>query len=53
MDIRDGVGGGLESVGLDGEDLDLTIALRIALEAPDVGERWLAGEPVFAPACMR
>ena len=53
VDIRDGVGEGLERVGLDGEDLDLTIALRIALETPDAGERWLAGEPVFAPAYMR
>jgi Fe-S-cluster containining protein len=33
-----------------GVDLDLTAALRIALEVPDSAARWLAGEPVFAPA---
>jgi len=32
------------------EDLELTAALRIALETPDAAARWLAGEPLFAPA---
>lgn len=41
---------GLKDVGLDGEELDLTTALRIALDLPDAADRWLAGEPVFAPA---
>jgi hypothetical protein len=30
--------------------VDLTAALRIALDVPDAAERWLAGEAVFAPA---
>ena len=50
VDVREGVGDGLAAAGLDGADLDLTIALRIVLETPDVAERWLAGEPVFASA---
>jgi hypothetical protein len=34
--------------GLDGGDLELTAAARVALERPDAFEAWLAGEPVFA-----
>jgi Fe-S-cluster containining protein len=41
---------GLDSYGLASEQLDLTIALRIALDTPDAAERWLAGEPVFTDA---
>jgi len=33
--------------------LELTAALRIALAVPDSFDRWLAGEPIFAPARMR
>jgi hypothetical protein len=39
--------------GLAGDDLELTAALRIALEVPDAGARWLAGEAVFAAALHR
>jgi len=41
---------GLEESRLDGELLELTAALDIALTVPDAAERWLAGEKVFAPA---
>jgi len=41
---------GLEAYGLASEQLDLTTALRIALDTPDAAERWLAGEPIFADA---
>jgi hypothetical protein len=36
--------------GRDGALLELTAALRIALERPDAKERWLGGRPVFAGA---
>ena len=52
MDVRSGVSDGLAEAGLDAAGLDLTAALRIALETPDAGERWLAGEPIFAPAAL-
>ena len=32
--------------------LALVAALQIALEIPDAAERWLAGDPVFAPAAL-
>jgi hypothetical protein len=48
--VLDGLRAGLEASLLDGELLELTAALRIALETPNVEERWLAGESVFAPA---
>jgi Fe-S-cluster containining protein len=41
---------GLDAYGLASEQLDLTTALRIALDMPDAAERWLAGEPIFAVA---
>lgn len=41
---------GLDACDLPAEQLDLTIALRIALDTPDADARWLAGEPIFAPA---
>lgn len=41
---------GLEACELPAEQLDLMIALRIALDFPDADARWLAGEPIFAPA---
>jgi Fe-S-cluster containining protein len=41
---------GLEAYRLASEQLDLTTALRIALDTPDAADRWLAGEPIFAPA---
>ncbi|HEV3257023.1 MAG TPA: YkgJ family cysteine cluster protein [Gemmataceae bacterium] len=48
--VLDGMRAGLAEAGLHGDLLELTAALRIALAAPDVAERWLAREPVFAPA---
>jgi Fe-S-cluster containining protein len=41
---------GLAACELPAEQLDLTVALRIALDTPDADARWLAGEPIFAPA---
>ena len=46
--VEDGVKLALADAGLDGGDLELTASLRAALERPDAGEAWLAGEPVFA-----
>jgi len=48
--ILDGMRAGMSEAGLKGDLLELTAALRIAFEVPDAFERWLAGEPVFAPA---
>jgi Fe-S-cluster containining protein len=46
--IEDGVRAALAQAGLDGQDLELTASLRVALERADACEAWLAGEPVFA-----
>jgi Fe-S-cluster containining protein len=46
--VEDGIKLALGEAGLDGGDLELTAALRVALERPDAGVAWLAGEPVFA-----
>jgi hypothetical protein len=48
--VLDGLRAGLAEAGLNGDLLELTAALRIALDLPDAAERWLAAEPVFAPA---
>jgi len=48
--VLDGLRAGLAEAKLQGDLLELTAALRIALEVPDAAERWLAGEPVFAGA---
>lgn len=48
--ITQGLCQALHGAGLDGHLLELNAALRIALETPDVIERWLGGEPVFAGA---
>lgn len=48
--VLDGLRSGLTESGLSGDLLELTAALRIALETPDAAERWLAGEPIFTPA---
>jgi Fe-S-cluster containining protein len=34
--------------GLDATDLELTAAIRVAMENPNACEQWLAGQPVFA-----
>lgn len=41
---------GLADCGLDTPHVELTAALRIALDVPDAAERWLAGEPIFKDA---
>jgi Fe-S-cluster containining protein len=48
--VLDGLRAGLAEAGLNGDLLELTAALRIALSRPDTAERWLDSEPVFAPA---
>jgi len=49
-DVLEGLSTGLKEEGLSSELLELIAALRIALDQPDAGERWLAGEPVFQSA---
>jgi hypothetical protein len=51
--VDDGLRQALDDSRLAGEPLELTAALRIALENPDAAERWLAGEPIFEPAVLR
>jgi hypothetical protein len=51
--VLDGMRAGLSESGLKDDLLELRAALRIALDVPDALERWLAGEPVFAPARLR
>ncbi len=41
---------GLLDLGLGSVHLELTAAVRIALETPDAAARWLAGEPIFRAA---
>jgi Fe-S-cluster containining protein len=48
--VLDGLRAGLDESKLDGAALELTAALRVALETPDAEARWLAGERIFAPA---
>jgi hypothetical protein len=48
-----GLRDGLDAYGLASEQLDLTIALRIALDMPDAAERWLAGEPNLCARARR
>lgn len=48
--VLDGMAAGLSDAGLTGERVELTAALRIALEVPDAVERFLAGVPTFAAA---
>ncbi len=48
--MRLGMDLGSEELGLEHDTLELTSALRIALDSPDALERWRAGERVFAAA---
>jgi hypothetical protein len=48
--MRLGLDLGSEELGLDHDTLELTTALRIALDTPYAMERWLAGERLFAAA---
>lgn len=51
--VLDGLRAGAQESQLDGELLELTAALEIALRTPDVEARWLAGERVFGLAVLR
>lgn len=51
--VLDGMRAGVEEVRLDGELLELTAALDIALTVPNAAERWLAGEAIFGPARLK
>jgi Fe-S-cluster containining protein len=46
--VEDGIRGALRTHGLDASDLELTAAMRVAMENPEASEQWLAGKPVFA-----
>jgi hypothetical protein len=48
--VLDGMRAGLSESGLSGDRLELTAALRIALEGPGAVERFLSGQPAFAAA---
>jgi Fe-S-cluster containining protein len=45
--VEKGLQAALQSNGLDPTDLELTAAIRVAMESSDACERWLAGEPIF------
>jgi hypothetical protein len=46
--VDEGLRAAIRAQGLDTTELELTAALRVALETQDACERWLAGERVFA-----
>jgi len=48
--MRLGLDLGSEELGLEHDTLELTTALRIALDTPDASERWLEGQQLFAAA---
>jgi len=48
-----GVADGFRSVGLRGELMDLSRALRVVLKNPRAIEQWLAGGPSLMPAAVR
>jgi Fe-S-cluster containining protein len=48
--MRLGIDLGSEELGLEHGTIELTTALRIALDTPDAAERWLAGERLFTAA---
>jgi Fe-S-cluster containining protein len=48
--MRLGMDLGSEELGLEHDPLELTTALRIALDTPDAAARWFAGERLFAAA---
>ena len=50
--VQTGLLAALVGAGYDIELLELTSALRIALDNPDAGEQWLAGKDVFRPAAL-
>jgi hypothetical protein len=48
--VLDGMRAALQESRLEGDLLELTAALHIALTLPDATERWLSGKTVFATA---
>lgn len=50
--VAAGIADGIVDRGLDGARLEMTAAVRIALETPDAEARWLRGEAVFAGAAV-
>jgi Fe-S-cluster containining protein len=46
--VEDGIREALRTHGLDASDLELTAAMRAAMENPEASEEWLEGKPVFA-----
>lgn len=49
--LAEGLSTGLAEAGLAGsESVEFVTALKIVLETPDAMNRWIAGEPLFAPA---
>lgn len=48
--LRGGVAVGVARGGLDGRLLELSAALRIALQDPEVGKAWARGKPAFGGA---
>ena len=50
--LRDGMREALEARGISGVFVELSLALEIALREPEAGDRYLAGEPLFASACL-
>lgn len=48
--VRDGSAHALSASGTDGRILELIAALRIVLDDPDAGAKWLSNQPVFASA---
>lgn len=48
--IMMGVAEGLKDQGLPSPQMEMIAALRVAVEEPDAGRRWLAGEPLFDEA---
>jgi Fe-S-cluster containining protein len=51
--VLDGLRAGLQESRLDGELLELTAALHIALSIPGAAERYVGGEPLFTAARLR
>lgn len=45
--VRVGVQSGLDQTPLQNDDLELAASLEVALDMPDIIERWLTGEEVF------
>jgi len=48
---RKGLQKASRACGFDAVNVELTAGLHIALKTPDIAERWLAGESLFADAC--